>query len=397
MVRFGPFDIDARTWTLRREGQAVDLSPRLVQILAHLIERDGDIVTKEELLERFWPDTFVAENTLTRAIADIRKALHDAPGRPTVIQTIARRGYRFIGTRQAGEPPLEAFRHWVSGKLALESLDPARLAEARAAMEAAAAAMPDYAPAHAGVANAGVAAFERTRIRNHPDWTTLAAATAAARRACEIDPSYAEGWAVLAHARSLDGDILDAEASARRAISLEPGNWRHHYRLALASWGEARIRAAATACARCCRPVRPPTSCRAWSSPRAARGHRLVPRPTRARPCRMHRRLAYRCLPRACTGCARSWPWPMATSALPGGNWLASSTAPSLYGAEFGWLALTHGCLELADGRTGDARAAFEQAMGLNAGAARTVLGLHRPAGCPPRAWTRRSTNCDLA
>ena len=73
MIRFGRFTIDTRTWRLARDGQPCDLSPRLVEILAYVIERDGAIVTRDELLDRFWPDVHVTENTLTRAIADIRR------------------------------------------------------------------------------------------------------------------------------------------------------------------------------------------------------------------------------------------------------------------------------------------------------------------------------------
>ena len=72
MIRFGSFQIDPRTWLLTRDGHSIDLSPRLVEILGYIIARDGEIVTKDELLERFWPDVHVSENTLTRAIADIR-------------------------------------------------------------------------------------------------------------------------------------------------------------------------------------------------------------------------------------------------------------------------------------------------------------------------------------
>ena len=73
-----------------------------------------------------------------------------------MIQTLARRGYRFVGTPRAEPPDEDPFRQWVTGRLALETLDPARLASAQAAMEAAVAAMPEYAPAHAGLANARV-------------------------------------------------------------------------------------------------------------------------------------------------------------------------------------------------------------------------------------------------
>ena len=103
MIRFGPFQVDLRTWTLSREGATVDLSPRLVEILTHIVEKNGEIVTKDELLERFWPGVNITDNTLTRAIADIRKALGDHPGEPKYVQTLARRGYRFIGAGGAGE------------------------------------------------------------------------------------------------------------------------------------------------------------------------------------------------------------------------------------------------------------------------------------------------------
>jgi DNA-binding winged helix-turn-helix (wHTH) protein len=142
-MHFGPFAIDTPRWELTREGVRVELSPRLVEILAYLAANSGHIITKEALLHRFWPDVHVAENTLTRAIADIRKAVDDDAAAPTYIQTVARRGYRFIAhstarssctalcapgwhlshAGQAADP----FLLWVKGKLSLESLDARRL------------------------------------------------------------------------------------------------------------------------------------------------------------------------------------------------------------------------------------------------------------------------------
>ena len=92
MIRFGSFQIDPRTWLLTRDSAAVDLSPRLVEILGFIASRGGEIVTKEELLEKFWPDVNVTENTLTRAIADIRKAIGEDATSPRFLQTAARRG-----------------------------------------------------------------------------------------------------------------------------------------------------------------------------------------------------------------------------------------------------------------------------------------------------------------
>ena len=98
MIRFGPFQIDPRTWLLTRESEAVDLSPRLVEILGFILSHvPAQIVTKDELLERFWPGVNITENTLTRAIADIRKAIGDGAAEPQVPRRRGARGYRFVG------------------------------------------------------------------------------------------------------------------------------------------------------------------------------------------------------------------------------------------------------------------------------------------------------------
>ena len=92
---------------LTLDGRAVDLSPRLVESLAHIVSHGGEIVTKDELLERFWPDVHVTENTLTRAIADIRKAIGDNAARPKYLETASRRGYRFIAPAPDAPDPFE--------------------------------------------------------------------------------------------------------------------------------------------------------------------------------------------------------------------------------------------------------------------------------------------------
>lgn len=250
MIRFGPFQIDPRTWTLARDGQALDLSPRLVEILGHLATRDGAIVTKDELLERFWPGVNISDNTLTRAIADIRKTLGESASAPTYVQTLARRGYRFVGSSapeapQAPQAPEEdPFHAWEQGRLALESLDVSRLDQAIFAFERAAANLPSYAPAYAGLANAYLLRFETSRFSNTPDREMLDRALTAARRACAADPKLGEGWAVLGYLLAAGGQTAEGQAAARRATALEPGNWRHHFRLGYVTWGEERLRAA---------------------------------------------------------------------------------------------------------------------------------------------------------
>lgn len=240
MIRFGSFEIDARTLVLRNGAATVPLSPRLVEILAFLVQQNGAIVTKEELLERFWPGVNISDNTLTRAVADIRIALDDSASEPKYIQTLARRGYRFMPQTPLTDP----FDDWVKGRIALESLDIAQLSAAIAAFERAARELPSYAPALAGLANAYMLQFETTRSTNAPDRALLERAIATARRACEADPSLGEAWAVLGYLLNGAGLNAEAQAAARRATALEPDNWRHQYRLAYASWGEERLRAA---------------------------------------------------------------------------------------------------------------------------------------------------------
>ena len=243
MIRFGSFQIDPRTWLLTGDSREIDLSPRLVEILAFIVSRSGEIVTKEELLEKFWPEVNVSENTLTRAIADIRKAIGEDAASPRFLQTVSRRGYKFGGELASITPTTDPFQDWVKGRLALDSLDARKLNEAVLAFERATNELPKYAPAHAGLANAYMLQYERTRFGSAPDRDLLARATRAAHQATTIDPTLGEAWAVLGYLLSAAGRFDEGQAAARRATALEPENWRHHYRLAYGSWGEERLRA----------------------------------------------------------------------------------------------------------------------------------------------------------
>jgi DNA-binding winged helix-turn-helix (wHTH) protein len=243
MIKFGSFQIDPRTWLLTRDNEPVELSPRLVEILGFIVERQGSIVTKDELLERFWPDVHISDNTLARAIADIRKALGEDAATPRYLETASRRGYRFVGEKASISAASDPFQDWVKGRLALDSLDSARLNDAVRAFERAAVELPRYAPAHAGLANGYLLQYERTRSVSVPDRGLLIRAMASARQASTLDPSLGEAWAVLGYLLSAGGKSEEGQAAARRATALEPENWRHHYRLAYGVWGEERLRA----------------------------------------------------------------------------------------------------------------------------------------------------------
>jgi DNA-binding winged helix-turn-helix (wHTH) protein/Flp pilus assembly protein TadD len=96
LLEFGPYRLDPRRKVLWRGGEVVPLTPRALEVLAALAEGEGRVVTKEELLRTVWPDTFVEEANLSVNVSAIRKALGAQPdGRPYV-ETLSRRGYRFV-------------------------------------------------------------------------------------------------------------------------------------------------------------------------------------------------------------------------------------------------------------------------------------------------------------
>lgn len=96
--RFGVFEADASTGELRRQGIRVRLHAQPFQLLLLFLERPGKLLTREEITQALWPDgTFVdSEHGVNSAINRIREALHDTAANPRFIETLARRGYRFI-------------------------------------------------------------------------------------------------------------------------------------------------------------------------------------------------------------------------------------------------------------------------------------------------------------
>lgn len=100
---FEGISVDRRRFTVTRDGRLVDLEPKALDVLLYLIDHRDRLVTKEELLDAVWKDTFVTPNVLTRAVALIRKALGDDADEPRIIETVAKRGYRVIA-RVRSEP-----------------------------------------------------------------------------------------------------------------------------------------------------------------------------------------------------------------------------------------------------------------------------------------------------
>jgi DNA-binding winged helix-turn-helix (wHTH) protein len=96
-VRFGIFEADLRTGELWKSGRRLKLTGQPFSVLAILLERSGEVVSREELQRRLWPDTFVdVDHNLNTAIKKIRETLADSAERPRFVEMLSRRGYRFI-------------------------------------------------------------------------------------------------------------------------------------------------------------------------------------------------------------------------------------------------------------------------------------------------------------
>ncbi len=102
--RFGPFVVDGAACRVTRDGAAVAVSPKVVDLLLLLAARPSVLVSKDELFAALWPDVAVTDNALTQVVSELRHALGDDPSSPTYVQTVARRGYRFVSPVQVLDP-----------------------------------------------------------------------------------------------------------------------------------------------------------------------------------------------------------------------------------------------------------------------------------------------------
>jgi DNA-binding winged helix-turn-helix (wHTH) protein/TolB-like protein/tetratricopeptide (TPR) repeat protein len=137
VIRFGVFEADLRARELRRRGAKVRLTDQPFQLLALLLERPGDVVTREELRQRLWPaDTFVEfDLSLNSAVRKLRDALGDSADHPSFVETLPRRGYRFIAPVERSTAPdtippaadpsgavasrVKAWRWWIAAALVM--------------------------------------------------------------------------------------------------------------------------------------------------------------------------------------------------------------------------------------------------------------------------------------
>jgi len=111
LVRFGVFEVDLRSGELRKAGVKLKIVGQPFQVLTILLEHAGEVVTREELQKQLWPDTFVdADHNLNAAINKIREVLGDSAESPRYVETLPRRGYRFIADVKSPAPSRDAVR-----------------------------------------------------------------------------------------------------------------------------------------------------------------------------------------------------------------------------------------------------------------------------------------------
>jgi DNA-binding winged helix-turn-helix (wHTH) protein len=250
---FGPFELDPQARRLVREGTPVALADRHLDVLHHLVAHAGSVVAKDTLVEAAWREVAVTDNSLEQAVSAIRRAIGADANGSSYIDTVPRRGYRFTGTvarsvARATDASLDALlaphRAWLEGRAALETLERPQLVRARELFEQLLPGSPDEPLVHIGLANAYAMQFETTRADESPDVIALNKAAGHAREACRLDADSGEAWATLGFVLDRTGNHRDALAALKRAATLEPDNWRHHFRLSFVSWGEERLRAA---------------------------------------------------------------------------------------------------------------------------------------------------------
>ncbi len=239
VVRFGVFEIDDATGEMRRQGRRVHIAAQPFKTLVLLASRAGDVVSRDELRRHLWgDDTFVEfDRSLNFCVAEIRAALHDDARSPRFIETVPRRGYRFIadayvvdreGSRgREGQDDRErrrslAWRRWAAAAvlpllIAQQPLRPIAHTRATAYPEAR-------------------AAFERAMTISGQDDAGRRRGIAALKAATRIDPRFAEAYYALAELyldlalkRELPADaaMVEARVAAERAIALEEAPESH--------------------------------------------------------------------------------------------------------------------------------------------------------------------------
>lgn len=253
--RFGVYEVDLRRGELRKHGTRVKIQDKPFQVLAVLLERPGEIVTRDELRERLWPaDTYVEfDDGLNAAVKKLRSALNDSAGRPHYIETVPKHGYRFVaplmtvGTNElAADIPVNTANELVAATFReAVTRHPLRTWIVVSVSCVLAAVLALVAFQHRNVEAHRAEAVQEIRqgrdLWRHRTPTTLTQAIDHYNRAVELDPANAAAYSGLADAyivlpllSTIQQDVAypKAKAAAERAVALDPSFAKAHTSLA---------------------------------------------------------------------------------------------------------------------------------------------------------------------
>lgn len=246
--RFGGFVLRAEPGILEHSGQRVMIPPKALDLLVELVEAHGEVLDKGALMSRVWPGTFVAESGLTRNISLVRKALDDHEPGVTYIETIPKRGYRFLGgsTGAASEAAPDAALPGLSTPV--PEPPPAAappMWSPRLMLGAAAAILMTIAGVTAvGRGHSRVSQLDEDRniviaryVLGRGNRSQVQPALDRIRKAVEQSPRSAEAWAALAEVHVLMarlgigtsfGNLEKAQVAAKKAVGLNPRSGAAH-------------------------------------------------------------------------------------------------------------------------------------------------------------------------
>ena len=232
VFHFDEFTLDVRERRLLRGAEVVRVSPKAYDVLVALVQQRGRLVTKDELLKRIWPESFVEEGGLTVHMSALRKALGEDAHRPIYIETVAGSGYRFIAAvrfdsedekpfaSSAVARPVELYELVGRGRSHLLSDSFLELPAAVDAFRSAIEIDPTYAPAHAGLARARCVLAASHAVPHQEAFTE---AKASALRALAMDSASADAQVALGTVLFLsEWDWTAAQRSLQRALEINP-------------------------------------------------------------------------------------------------------------------------------------------------------------------------------
>src|SRR5262249_21260692 len=129
MKIFQPFRLDSANYCLWRSDERVTITPKAFDILQYLVDHPQQLVTRDEILEALWPETYVNPEVVKKYILELRKVLGDNADKPLFIETVPKRGYRFVapvrdvGTSTSSDVAADSNREFVGRKIVLARLE----------------------------------------------------------------------------------------------------------------------------------------------------------------------------------------------------------------------------------------------------------------------------------